>query len=289
MSKTIITPKGPGLRESMSELLAYKDLFITLSIRDFKVKYAQTFLGFFWAIFQQLVTIFFLTIIRVVFIGGSLEPQDFVDISVAVSIWTYFSLVLDQAGNSIIESGGMIKKIYFPRLIIPISKGLVGLIDLAIGLLLLVLVCIITQVQLQSDLLLLLPAILLCVICSVGCGLWISALTIRYRDFKQIVPFALRIGMLVSPIWISYAELIERSSSFCAEAFSISEFTHDTFFNIGYYLNPISGILEMAKESVSPNAHLSPYWYLSGCIALLIFITGFAYFKSVERKMADLV
>lgn len=276
MNKTFITPRGPRLKNSLSELFAYKDLFITFAIRDFKVKYAQTFLGFFWAIFQQLVTIGLFSVIRYMWAPDDFNIGNIVEISGAIAIWNYFSFVLDHAGNSIIESGAMIKKIYFPRLVLPLSKGLVGLIDLAIGLIIVMIFAAFSDLVFSWRLVMLPVAVFFSLLTSLGCGIWVSALTIRYRDFKQIVPFVLRVGMIISPIFFTSAEITERIPAFKPFALLL-------------HLNPMAGIIEAIKWTINPTHIWLNDWYISFGLSFVILISSILYFKRSERQIADFV
>ena len=133
---TIIDPKKKRLSLNLRELWAYRDLFITLTYRDFRVRYAQTFLGFAWAFLQPLAT---LAIFTIIFYLADVKAIDGVPFPVffacGLSAWTYFAFVMNHSGESLINASEMIKKIYFPRLIIPVSKSVVGLVDLIITLL----------------------------------------------------------------------------------------------------------------------------------------------------------
>ena len=137
--KLIVNASDSNVKLNLKELFFYKDLFFVLAYKDLRVRYAQTFLGLVWAIIQPLTTLLIMSIVFGRFVkvdtGGVPYPVFAV---IGVSLWTYFSFVLSQSGNSIIGAQEMVKKIYFPRLIIPLSKAVVGLVDFAVGLFLLV-------------------------------------------------------------------------------------------------------------------------------------------------------
>lgn len=134
MSRIIIKAGKKSIFPDIKELIRYKDLFYTLSWRDFKVRYAQTTVGLLWAVIQPVVTILILSMVFGKFIGVETPVPHLLYTVAGMSVWTYFSYVLTNSGNSIIANQGMVKKIYFPRLIIPLSKAVVGLIDFAITL-----------------------------------------------------------------------------------------------------------------------------------------------------------
>ena len=134
----IIEASHSSIIPDFKELYRYKDLFITLTWRDFKVRYAQTTIGLLWALLQPVVTLLILSLVFGKFIGVKTEVPYLLFAMTGMTIWTYFSYVMTNSGASIIASQGMIKKIYFPRLIIPLSKAAVGLIDLGISLLIMI-------------------------------------------------------------------------------------------------------------------------------------------------------
>ena len=154
MTKIIIDASKTRVFPNLKELYRYKDLFITLSWRDFRVRYAQTSIGLLWAIVQPIVTIFILSLVFMKFAGVKTEVPGLLFISAGMSVWSYFSFVMTNSGDSIVSSQEMVKKIYFPRLIIPLSKAVVGLIDLGISLLILIILMIYYQVGPSSNIVL---------------------------------------------------------------------------------------------------------------------------------------
>ena len=126
MEKKIIDANQKSIIPDFKELYRYKDLFLTLTWRDFRVRYAQTTIGFLWAILQPVVTLLILTLVFGRFVGVETDVPHILFTVTGMSIWSYFAYVMTNSGNSIIASQGMVKKIYFPRLIIPLSKAVVG-------------------------------------------------------------------------------------------------------------------------------------------------------------------
>ena len=182
------------------ELIDYKDLFISLSVRDFKVRYAQTTIGFLWAFIQPIITLTILSLVFGRFVGVETDVPHILFTVAGTSLWSYFSFVLTNSGSSIIENQNMIKKIYFPRLIIPLSKSLVGFIDFAICLGIMVFLMIYYGVVPSKNIWLAFFFIFFGVIASLGVGIWLSALTVRYRDFQHVIPFIIQIGLYITPI-----------------------------------------------------------------------------------------
>lgn len=188
-------------------------------------------------------------------------------------LWNYFSFVLSQSSSSLISAQSMLQKIYFPRIILPLSKGLLGLIELAISLLLFLFIAF-AEGQLRTlGLLSFIPLLLSTLAAAWGLGLWLSALSIRFRDLQQALPFLLQMLFFISPIAYSPALVQERLPE------SLQSL---------YYLNPISGILELFRAALFNLEYHPQAWY-SVAIAFLLFGSGWWYFHRVERKIADLI
>lgn len=275
MSKIIIDANKSWYSLGFKELLSYKDLFYTLAYRDFKVKYAQTFLGLAWAFVQPALTllVFALLFARGLQIDTGGIPY-LLFAACGLAGWTYFSTVMSQAGNSIIGAQGMVQKIYFPRLVIPLSKALVGLIDFGIALFIILLLMIIYQYPPSPNIVFLPFFILAAILSALGVGIWLSALTIRFRDFQHIVPFLVRFGMFLTPVAYPAEVVVNRLPGWAS---------------LLYYLNPIAGVVEGFRWSILGGNPPNPLSYASFTVVLLLFITSLFYFKKVERTIADIV
>ena len=238
------------------------------------MRYAQTTIGLLWALVQPIITILILSLVFTKFAGVKTPVPGLLFISAGMSVWSYFSYVMTNSGDSIISAQEMVKKIYFPRLIIPLSKAVVGLIDLGISLLILIVLMIYYQVSPSANAWLTPVFILLGMIAALGVGIWLSALTVRFRDFKHIVPFMVQIGLYVTPIAYP-AEFVTNSLPNWAA-------------NI-YFLNPMAGIVQGFRWSLFGGEPPGVFMWISVAMILLIFITGVLYFTKVEKNMADYV
>lgn len=256
----------------IKEIFRYKDLFYTLAWREFRVRYAQTFLGFAWALLQPLATlfIFFFVFGKAIKVDTGNIPYPVFALT-GLTAWSYFSFVISTAGRSIITESAMIKKIYFPRLVIPLSKALVGLIDFIISFLLLILSMIYFQIPLSINVLWLPVFLILIILISVGVGIWISALSIRFRDVQHIIPFFIQIGLYATPV-------------------AYSAFLIPVKYQLIYHiLNPLAGVIEGFRWCMlGGELHLS-YLLYSVIIIVVIFISSLFYFRKVERVMADIL
>jgi len=275
MAKTIIDANKSILSLNLRELVEYKDLFRTLAYRDFKVKYAQTFMGLAWAFIQPFMT---LIVFGLVFNRGlQLDTGNVPYILFAacgLTAWTYFSSVMGQAGTSIIGAQSMVQKVYFPRLVIPLSKAVVGLIDFGITLMIIFVLMLFHQYPPSPNLIFLPFFILVAIVAALGVGIWLSALTIRYRDFQHIIPFLVRFGMFVTPVAYPASLLVDRIPNWAL---------------ILYYLNPIAGIIDGFRWSILGTEPPNVLTYVSFAVVLLLFVTSLFYFKKVERTISDII
>lgn len=274
MNKTIIDSRKRRIFPDFRELYRYKDLFLTLAWRDFRVRYAQTSIGFLWAFIQPAIAIALMTLIFGKVAGVQTEVPHVVFTSIGVSLWQYFAFVMTNSGDSIISSQNMIKKVYFPKLIIPLSKAIVGFIEFGITLLIIISLLIYYQIAPSSNVWLSVGFIFMGILAALSVGIWLSALTVRYRDFKHVVPFIVQIGYFITPIGYPMELVNTRFPEWMV--------------NI-YYLNPMAGVIQGFRWSILGEDAPGNQMYISFAMVLLLFVTGLIYFKKVEGKMADLV
>ncbi len=271
--RLIIEPNKSILNLNLKEVWNYRELLWTLTYRDLRIKYAQTAIGFTWAFINPVITILILSFVfgTVAKVGtGNSEIPHLLYTTAGMCGWTYFSSLLSQAGNSIIGAQGMVKKIYFPRLIIPLSKALTAFIDLLVVLFCIALLMLYYQILPASSLIYLPFFLGVAVISGLAGGIWMSALTVRYRDFVQITPLLLRVGMYATPIAFPASAVPEK-------------------YQLLFYLNPMAGVVEGVRWSILGGDPPSSYIYVSFAIILLFLIFGVFYFNNVQRKMADIL
>lgn len=275
MSRLIVDASKKSWGLNLKELFLYKDLFWTLAWRDLRVRYAQTFLGLFWAFIQPAATlvIFILIFGRAINIDTAGIPYSLFALT-GLSAWTYFGFVLKESGNSIIGAQEMVKKIYFPRLIIPLSKAAVGFVDFGVAILFLISLFIFHSFVPSLNIVFLPLFILLIILAAIAIGIWLSALTIRYRDFQHVVPFIVQFGLWATPVAYP-ADLIVKNLS--------------PSLQVVYYLNPMAGLVEGFRWSLLGYGRINELFYVSMLITGLLFISGLYYFRRVERVMADFV
>ena len=275
MARIVVDANKSTFSLNLKELFSYRDLFLILAYRDLRVRYAQTFLGLTWALLQPLMTLTIFTLVfgRLVKIDTGNIPYPLFALCGMIA-WTYFSFVMNQSGNSILAAQEMVKKIYFPRLVIPLSKALVGLVDFAIAFLLMAALQLYYHIPVSSNILALPLFILLTLMAALALGIWLSALTIRFRDFQHVTPFLVQLGLYATPI--AYPGEIVTGSLSKAGAFL-------------FYLNPMAGIVEGFRWSILGQGSLHSLSFISFAMIAILFVTGLFYFRKVEQVMADIV
>ncbi len=268
-----VNSKRWGLLPKWGELVAYRDLFLTFTYRDLRVRYAQTILGLFWAILQPVITLSILVLIfgRAVQVDTKGIPYSLFAVC-GVAVWTYFAFVMKESGSALIASQEMIRKIYFPRLIIPLGKAMLGLVDLLVALLLLVLLFLYHGQRLGHEWWLALPCLVALIAISLGIGLWIAALTIRARDLQHVVPYLVQFGLFITPVAYLASTVTD---------------TLPGWAQVVYFLNPMAGLVECFRAAMLGIGPPHPLSWVSFVTGAAIFVTGLYAFRRMERTIAD--
>jgi lipopolysaccharide transport system permease protein len=270
-----ITEIGSGqrnLRQEMRELWAYRDLLEILVRRDVSIRYKQSAVGIGWAILQPLLLMVIFTVVFGKFARLPSEGYPYAVFTLCALVpWTLFARALSGASGSIVGESGMVTKVYFPRLVLPISKTLSGMVDFAVAFCLLILVLLFYNVSPSAGILLLPLFVLLALLTAFGVGLWLTALNVKYRDIGLLVPFVTQIWMYASPIAYSVQIVPER-------------------YLWVYSLNPMTGVIEgfrWAMLGKAPPA-MGPL-FLSIGVVLLLVMSGLWYFRRTEHQFADVI
>ena len=268
---TVIEPATGWRLFDRKELSQYRDLFFFLVFRDIKVLYAQTVLGFSWALLNPLIQILIFTVIfgRVARIETDGIPYLLFS-TVAIVPWTYMSNAMSTGSASLVTGQAMLGKIYFPRIIFPITPILAKLVDFAISILLIVGVMFYYGIYPTRNMLLLPLFLLMMVAVPLGVSLWLSALAIRYRDVKFSMPFVIRMLIYSAPIVYTASAIPEK-------------------WRIIYSLNPIVGVIEGFRASL---LGLETPWMfiLPGIITSIILVVGgLLYFHRMEKVFVDVI
>ena len=262
---------------NFAELWRYRELFGFLAWRDILIRYKQTYLGVAWAVLQPfLTTVVFVLVFEKLGKFDSKGAPYAVMTFAAMLPWQFFANALSESSNSIVASSNMISKVYFPRLIIPASAVLSGLVDFLIGLVILFVLMICFGVKFQLHLLLLPLFLFVAFAAAFSAGVWLSALNVKYRDVKYIVPFFTRIGLYVSPVGFLSTLILDK-------------FGPKVFF--AYCLNPMVGVIDGFRWCVLGRS-FEPYWpgvCASVVVVAILAVTGVVYFRSTEKTFADVI
>jgi len=268
---TIIEPRSGWEMIDFRELKEYLGLIYFMVWREIKVLYAQTILGFSWAILQPLTQIVIFTIVfgKVAKVSSEGIPY-FLFSSVAIIPWTYMSQSMTQSSQSLVVGQHMLGKIYFPRLIFPLTPVLARLVDFMFSILIILCVLIYYHVLPTSNLLFLPVFLTFMVSIPAGIGMWLSALAIRFRDVKHAMPFVVRMLIYSAPIVYSAASIPEK-------------------YRIIYSLNPIVGVIEGFRACLLGTPIIWSYVFPGMITAIILCITGGLYFKRMERFFVDVI
>jgi lipopolysaccharide transport system permease protein len=267
---TITPPKGWQIID-LKELFAYRDLFYFLVLRNIKVMYAQSVLGVGWGIIQPLMNIVIFSIIfgKVAKIPSEGIPYVLFS-TVAVIPWTYMSTAMTQASQSLVSGQGMLGKVYFPRMIFPLTSIISLMGNFLVSILLLVAVLVYYQVAPTWNLLYFPLLVLMMMSVPAGAGLWLSALAIRYRDVKFALHYLIQLLMYTAPVVYSASTIPEK-------------------YRIIYSINPIVGVVE-GYRAVFLGTEINWQYIVPGMItAVILLISGAYYFRRMEKVFVDVI
>jgi lipopolysaccharide transport system permease protein len=269
---THIKPKKGWQLIDFKELREYRDLFYFLVLKDIKVRYKQTVLGGLWAIIQP----FFSMIVFTLFFGKLAKlPSDGVPYPIfnfaAMVAWTYFANAIAGSGNSLIGNTQLLSKVYFPRIIIPLTPVFAGLLDFFIAFMMLIGMMVYFNIY-PTPMIFLLPFLVaLMMFTASGVGTFLAALNAKYRDIRYTIPFLVQLWMFASPIVYSSTMIPEK-------------------YRFIYGLNPLAGIIEGFRSILLKTvAFPTQMVVVSVFMSLILFVIGISYFKQIERYFADII
>lgn len=273
--KIIIDPHS-GSFFSVREILRYKELLQNLARRDFLVRYKQAFAGILWALFKPLVNILVFGYISMKITGGADAASNFVYVASAMLLWQLFANVFNDVSNSIVANSNLFSKVFFPKIIIPLSTILVCLVDFCISLLILVVLFIISGQSIHWQIVLAPVFVLLTILNGFGIGLYFATINVKYRDVKFIVPVLVQFGMYATPVIFSTSYYLER----------LPKWSHWLF-----CLNPMVGAIDGFKYCLFGGdvIYNMNYFILSLCVSFLFLFIGIRYFYKFERNFVDYI
>lgn len=270
----IILESGRAEKNYWRDLWSYRELFQVLAWRDISVRYKQTIMGIAWALIRPLLTMLVFTI---VFGHVAKLPSDGATpyallVFAGMLPWTFFSTALAEASNSLVNNANLISKVYFPRLIVPTATIVVALVDFLISFVILVGMMVYYRFLPDAKILLLPLFILLAFFASLGPSLWITALNVKYRDFRYVIPFLVQFGLYISPVGFSSSVIPEKWQWL-------------------YALNPVVGVIDGFRWCLlGGQSPLTPATLLSSILVTVLFLfLGIRQFRKMERSFADLI
>jgi lipopolysaccharide transport system permease protein len=274
MTETIIIESGRYERNYWIDLWRYRELFYVLAWRDLAVRYKQTVVGAAWAVIRPFLTMLVFTVVfgRIAKLPSDGTAPYPLMVFAGMLPWTFFSTGLSEASNSLINNANLISKVYFPRLIVPTATVVVAFVDFLITFLILILLMAWYQYPPGWQMVVLPAFTLLAILASMGPALWITALNVKYRDFRYVIPFIVQFGLYVSPVGFSSSVIPEQ-------------------WRLLYSLNPMVGVIDGFRWCILSGQ--SPL-YLPGlaasvCVAIFFLWLGVHRFRNMEKSFADLI
>ena len=267
-----ISPSKGWVSLKLGELWAYRELIYFLIWRDIKVRYKQTALGAGWAIIQP----FFTMVVFSLFFGKLAGmPSDGIPYPIfcytALVPWCFFESGLNLSSNSLVGSANLIKKIYFPRLAIPLATVLSGVVDFALAFTVLLGMMFYYGIAPTANIIWLPPLLLLALVTALGVGLWLAAMNVQYRDVRYVVPFITQVWLFSTPIAYSSTLL-------------------DARWRVVYGLNPMAGVVEGFRWALlGTDTAPGPMIVVSSLAAAALLVSGAYYFRRMEKTFADVV
>jgi lipopolysaccharide transport system permease protein len=266
-----IKPSGSWTNLDLAEIWKYRELLYFLTLRDIQIRYKQTFFGVFWAILQPVLTTAIFTVIFTNFarFDSNSAPYPLVALS-GILLWFFINYAITNAGNSLISNTNLVTKVYFPRLIVPISATLAGLIDLIIGIALLIILMFYYGVAISTQIIFAPIFITLAVVFAISLGVMFAALNVRFRDIKHALPFGLQVLMFASPVFYASENMSEKLRFILA-------------------FNPLTGILQGFRSSLFGTPFDLFAIAISVAFTLILLIVSLFIFKRMEDDFADLI
>ena len=268
----VIKPRKGWLGIDLKELWQYRELIYFLTWRDIKVRYKQAVLGVAWAILQPVMTTAITSLVFGLLLKVKSDGLPYpVFVLSALLPWHLFQLSLQKSSVSLVGNANLITKIYFPRIIIPLSSVLAVMLDFLISLILLFIAMAIYGIPLTWNVLWVIPLTLLAVLAALAVGLWLSALNVQYRDVQQMVPFLIQVWMYATPIVYPITTIPEGILRYL------------------YSLNPMVGVVQGFRWALFGGSAPDMTLLVSTAAVLILLVGGLFYFKRMERTFADVV
>lgn len=278
MAFEIFIEPGRAERNYWRDLWRYRELFYILSWRDIKVRYKQTVIGVLWSVLRPLLTMMIFTFVfaKVAKFDAPAGVEYAILVFAGLLPWQFFAAGLTEASNSLIGNEKLISKVYFPRMIVPAASVITSLVDFFISLALMFVLLIWYRTVPSINLVVLPLFIIMAFFASFGVGLWLTALNVKYRDFKHVVPFLVQLGLYISPVGFSS----DIASKIIPEKFRLL-----------YYINPMAGVIDGFRWCFFGD-RTPIYWsgmFVSLAVIIIFLFIGVRTFRKMEKSFADLI
>jgi lipopolysaccharide transport system permease protein len=268
----VIRPSRGWSALNLRDLWKYRELMYFMVLRDIKVRYKQAVLGIAWAFLMPIVNIVIFTFVFGMLFNQNQGGVNYPLLSAAGLLpWGLFAGSLQRSSGSLVGNANLLTKVYFPRLIIPISSVLSGLVDFSLSFLVVLGLMVFYHVPLTWTMLWLLPLTLLVIVTALSVGLWLSALNVQYRDIQHIVPFLITTWMYASPVAYSSSLISGRVA------------------RIVYGLNPMAGVIQSFRWAIMGGDPPGELFIVSIFVVMILFVSGLFYFRRMERTFADTI
>ena len=271
---TLVIEPGRTEKNYWADLWRYRELFFILAWRDISVRYKQTIIGISWAIIRPLLTLVVFTVIfsRIAKLPSDGSAPYALMVFAAMLPWSLFSNSLTESSSSLIDNTSLISKVYFPRLIMPAAALITALVDFLISFIILIGMMAYYRYAPGWQILLLPFFIILALLASLGPGIWITALNVKYRDFRYVIPFVVQFGLYVSPVGFSSEVVPEQ-------------------WRLLYSLNPMVGVIDGFRWCIlGGNSRIYMPGFLLSLVIIIFFLwLGISRFRTMEKTFADLI
>ncbi|MBU0486479.1 MAG: ABC transporter permease [Bacteroidetes bacterium] len=266
-----ITPNSDKISTGLGELFSSLPLLFAFARRDIKIKYAQTYMGIFWSVFQPISALVIVSLFfgKLIHLDSGETPYPVFSFCGMLG-WFYFVYLAGHSGLSLVTQQDIVRKASFPKIVLPFSKAISGLLDYGIWFVILIILLIVYGFEFKFRMFLFPAFFMINIIAGLAVGIWVAALSVRYRDLYQIVPYLIGMSIFVTPVVYP----VETVSGWMRYVL---------------YLNPMSGVLEGYRWTLLGTQIPSSNFLLGFGLLLILFITGLIFFKRTENKIADLI
>jgi lipopolysaccharide transport system permease protein len=269
-SPTIITAQPLALTAYARALVKYRSLIWVFAYQELKGLYAQTYFGILWSILRPLFTLFVFTVIFKYFLHVPTQTPYFLFAFAGMIAWNFFSLIATNASTAIIQKQNLVRKMYFPKLILPLSKVIVAAVETGISLLILFALILFEKIPIGSSLLMLPVFILLNIFCGFAVAVWMNALNVRFRDLNQIIPAIIGVAIWVTPVFYP-TTIIPKGYEFFV------------------FANPMAGIIKGYRFALLGESFPEWHYWISILLTIVILLAGIWYLIRKEDEIADYI